>query len=477
MDTQKVLEEVDALMTRACKPLPKMTLTLAGTNEIRQRFGKDGDGWIDPFFLRTLYDRLLAEGYHDDYSEREKRYLPRLMFEGLDVDRRALVSVPTLFATWCRAMATNEESVHRDRILRYFFNSEVAADSENVALSVFVGSFSQLLQCRPLVIKGLLCREQVENVVAQLAPDRLVTDSVPRLTDGLAKADSPFCREVWIRSLMRVREYVEDCWENEAQFCALLSKVKSESVLPSGAFRWRNKRAVEGLASALLEPFMPGKNRLPCKEVEDALREFWCSLFGDPDDTRTNHRWYGVDEKYRSLISHWAKGRKLISALDFLREYSRSQAFRWKEREAFLRPYWNAGRVLDCRIYVREPSFAWQRELIAKFKGRCQFGTVSGVAYDQAVLFVLLEDRVLLAEVNYNGRFHVGNAMEGFDDGKIVFDENHKRALYFESSFFRYSIDIVPFGVAIYHNGAWEKKAHAAIAERSGRPSPFSAMG
>ena len=477
------LEEIGELLARAFKPMPKLKATLAVTQTIEERFGADGDGWPDAFMLEKLYDRLVAEGYHHRYSTREKRHIPRLMFSGVDLERRALFDNRRVFSSWIAAMADMSEREHRDRIVRMFYSSECAVKTDEASFQIFIDTIGPLESQAHLRQIGLLREKSIDAFARRISEHDLVTKTVPRLSEGWVKADSAFCREVWLKTLPRIKENVIRTWKHPAAFAAFLADVKDDVLLPTNVFRWPTREVVEGLASAILDPFMPGENRLPGPEQIDTLRKFWILLFGEPEDTRNNQRWYGVHDKYRKLVAHWASGRRLIASLDFLRRYTALQAERWSEREAFLRSYWNAGRVIDCKIYVREQDarLFGQKKLIAEFSGTCDISTnlESSSTKNHAVMLVKMEDRILLAEVNYNGCFHAGY------DAKTPLPKHRSGrdwrtphdSLDFNRSRIDYTPDIVYFGTSIIHKGPWEQKAHTAIADLSGRVSPISAMG
>ena len=470
------LAGLEKILKMAVRPFPKFNKTRFAAIKIEEQYGQGGEGFVDPENMKVLWDRLVKGRSYKAVGKENYRYLSRLMFLGAGTDRPPLFRDFRLFNPWCQAASNSRESLYHKTIMRHYVNSEAIVETEKQHVEIFRCNFEKTPGAEPLRTMGLFAKNPWSYLARSMINNELTHVKIPSLSNGLINSDSPLGYRIWLDRLPRFTRMIIQAYERKDDFCKELAEIKEDCVLPNGKLRWPTKPAGDALAEAILSPFLQGNNRLPSEEQQMNLLHFWIPLFGDPNKPEERLEWASVNEKFRELIAHWAKGRTLNDYLEFMKQFCIRSTARvsWGDRERFWRAYWNQGRISDCKIYVPENSRYAFPLLFEKYK-KYKFGILSGnVNEGRAAMTLVLDDNLMVIEINDVGKIRIGKLQRRASSGETI---GNNAGVFFGMYRLNYQQHIMQFGEGIAHHSGWQRKTSDYIQMLTGKAIPSGARG
>ena len=161
-----------------------------------------------------------------------------------------------------------------------------------------------------------------------------------------------------------------------------------------GKLRFDQRSIRVEIASALLGPYM---DTPPPADRRDQLQGFFLHHFGDPRLPSGIHRWYGVADEVRHVVSRWL----VKEALDgFIRVVRETAPEHWEYREAFWMACFNRDLIEDAWFVLGSRA----RRLLSRLEEHRPdaTGRLSGAEPGQSVLLLRMSG-VTIAEWSYNG--------------------------------------------------------------------------
>lgn len=470
------LAGLEKILKMAVRPFQKFNKTRFAAMKIEEQYGQGGEGFVDPENMKVLWDRLVKGRSYTAVGKENYRYLSRLMFLGAGTDRPPLFRDFRLFNPWCQAASNSRESLYHKTIMRHYVNSEAIVETEKQPVEIFRYYFEKTPSAEPLRTMGLFAKKPWSYLASSISDNGLTHKEIPSLSNRLINSDSPLGYRIWLDRLPRFTRMIIQAYERKEDFSKELAEIKEDCVLPNGKLRWPTKPAGDALAEAILSPFLQGNNRLPTEEQQMNLLHFWIPLFGDPNKPEERLEWASVNEKFRELIAHWAKGRTLNDYLEFMKQFCVRSTARasWSDRERFWRAYWNQGRISDCKIYVPAYSQYSFPILFEKYK-KYQFGVLCGsVPEGRAAMTLVLDDNLMVIEINDVGKIRIGRLQRRAENGV---KSGNSAGVFFGMYRLNYQQHIMQFGEGIAHHSGWQRKTSDYIQMLTGKAIPSGARG
>lgn len=159
------------------------------------------------------------------------------------------------------------------------------------------------------------------------------------------------------------------------------------------------------IASALLGPFI---DTPPAAGTKEQLRSFFLRHFGDPRLPSGKHRWYGVGEEVRHVLTRWLVKETLDEFIRLIKETALDQ--HWRYREKFWMACFNQGIIEDAWFVLGSRARMLLRRL--EENNPIETGRLRGASSEQSVLLLRMSG-VTIAEWSHNGSCRIwldGNA-------------------------------------------------------------------
>ena len=160
-----------------------------------------------------------------------------------------------------------------------------------------------------------------------------------------------------------------------------------------GKLRFQSVR-VE-IASALLSPFM---DTPPPADTKEQLQSFFLRHFGDPRLPSGKHRWYGVGEEVRHVVTRWLVKETLDEFIRLIKETALDQ--HWRYREKFWMACFHQDMIEDAWFVLGSRARILLRQL--EEHNPMETGRLRGASSEQSVLLLRMSG-VTVAEWSHNG--------------------------------------------------------------------------
>ncbi len=186
-------------------------------------------------------------------------------------------------------------------------------------------------------------------------------------------------------STMLARDSIDD-----TQLARVLTLLERE-----GKLRFDEQSIRVEIASALLGPYM---DTPPPADTRDQLYRFFLHHFDDPRLPSGKHRWYGVGEEIRHVVSRWLVKEALDGFIRLIKETAKEQ--HWRYRQSFWMAWFNQGIIDDAWFVFGSRA---RKELRGLEEHRPDAtGRLSGASSKQSVLLLRMSG-VTIAEWSHDG--------------------------------------------------------------------------
>ena len=172
-----------------------------------------------------------------------------------------------------------------------------------------------------------------------------------------------------------------------------------------GRLRFDEQSIRVEIASALLIPFI---DQSPAADLKEQLQSFFLHHFGDPRLPSARHRWSGVGEEIRHVLTRWLVKEALDGFIQLIKETALDR--HWRYREAFWMACFRKDIIHDARFILGSRASRLRKQLLKQHQGTA--GVLRGAEGGQSVLLLRMSG-VTVAEWSHNGacRFWLdGNA-------------------------------------------------------------------
>ncbi len=149
------------------------------------------------------------------------------------------------------------------------------------------------------------------------------------------------------------------------------------------------------IASALLRPFL---DKHPDADTKEPLQSFFLCHFGDPRLPSGKHRWYGVGEEVRHVVTRWLVKETLDGFIRLIKETALDQ--HWRYREAFWMACFRKDMIDDAWFVLGSRASTIRKQSLKQHQSTA--GILRGAQADQSVLLLRMPD-VTIAEWSHNG--------------------------------------------------------------------------
>ena len=179
-----------------------------------------------------------------------------------------------------------------------------------------------------------------------------------------------------------------------------------------GKLRFDEQSIRVEIASALLGPYMDRPP--PPVDTRDQLQSFFLGHFGDPRLLSGSHRWYGVGEEVRHVVSRWLVKEALDGFIRLVKETALDQ--HWRYRQRFWMACFNRGLIEDAWFVLGSRARRLLRRLEEHPPGAT--GRLSGASPEQSVLLLRMSG-VTIAEWSHNGSCRIW--LDGNEDAPKLY--------------------------------------------------------
>ena len=248
-----------------------------------------------------------------------------------------------------------------------------------------------------------------------------------------------------------VREFLPNCstWLaqdslDDTQLARVVTLLECE-----GKLRFESIR-VE-IASALLGPFM---DKTPPADTKERLQSFFLRHFGDPRLASRKHRWSGVGEEIRHVVTRWLVKETLDGFIRLIKETAFDK--HWRYREAFWMACFRKDMIDDAWFVLGSRASILRKRLLKQHQSTA--GILRGAQADQSVLLLRMPD-VTIAEWSHNGSC------------RIWLDDNRDKPTLYESRYSRHDLMSGADFEQAHHGsdrGIWQEKVSRWLRENTG---------
>lgn len=333
------------------RPFPAFSKTKKAARDAVIRWG--GARWADASLKLNLWKKLSEEGERASLSALECSLAPTLLFADLDEGHPKLLPRRDIFAAVLREIEAKPRVTLRSGMVRSFF---MHYPSDSPDLPWIAGQMKRLAEELPqsywLTESGAFEPDGasvfVERVLAE--PDVLLQSAIAEMGEDLILPNSLFAAQVWRRRLPLYGRFIAESYHSERKCLEVLRWIERDSMGESG--RLLIPEAFHEFSQAVLSFFSRSFNaeEIPSEAIQKAVYGLFLKLLGDPKDGG----WERLDADLKNLFKRWSVGRALNEAFDYVEECCRMNfqaVYQWRPRKYFWQRYWNAGRVLGCRLY------------------------------------------------------------------------------------------------------------------------------
>ena len=178
-----------------------------------------------------------------------------------------------------------------------------------------------------------------------------------------------------------------------------------------GKLRFDEQSIRVEIASALLGPYV---DTPPPADTRDQLQRFFLHHFGDPRLPSGRHRWYGVGEEVRHVVSRWLVKEALDGFIRLIKDTAKEQ--HWRYRESFWMAWFNQGIIDDAWFVLGSRARILLRRLEEHRPDAT--GRLSGASSEQSVLLLRMSG-VTIAEWSHNGSCRIW--LDGNEDAPRLY--------------------------------------------------------
>ena len=385
-------------------------LTRVAASEVEKRLGEGQMKQLSTYDLEELYQRVIESWRQDRSFERvsgrDLRRLPQVLFFPPPNDNRVrrqrpnswLGAQPGIVREYGRWLLNGQRGGPVRELLKQFLgvypvDLPTFEDLRQLLRKTVEGSSSPSLRawqhrCQEF---GFLRKDGDLSFVGKLVS---ATDFVD---DFLVQAglEAGLARCGFLKSGIRkylpnvstrlTREDIDD-----TQLARVLKLLECE-----GKLRFEEQSICVKVASALLGPYV---GTPPPAHTRDQLQRFFLHHFGDPRLPSGRHRWYGVGEEVRHVVSRWLVKEALDGFIRLVKETALDQ--HWRYRERFWMACFNQGIIDDAWFVLGSRARILLRRLEDHRPGAT--GRLSGASPEQSVLLLRMSG-VTIAEWSHNG--------------------------------------------------------------------------
>ena len=395
--------------------------TREAASEVEKQLGGVQMKEPEPYDLDDLYKRIMASWRQDHSLERvsagDMRRLPFVLFYSPTDDNRTrgegstnywLGAQPGIVREYGEWLSNGRRAGSVRELLKQFLGfypvgRRTFDDLRRLLQKTVNGGSSpppslQKWQQRCLD-SGFLRKEGALSFVRKLVSATDPVDDIlsqAGLEEGLAGCE-------FLES--GVRKFLPNCstWLaqdnfDDTQLARVLTLLECEEKL-----RFANVRVK--VASALLRPFM---DKAPPADTKERLQSFFLRHFGDPRLPSGKHRWHGVGEEVRHVVTRWLVKETLDGFIRLIKETALDQ--HWRDREKFWMDYFRQDMIEDAWFVLGSRARMLLKQL--KEHNPIETGRLRGATSEQSVLLLRMSG-VTIAEWSHNGSCRIwldGNA-------------------------------------------------------------------